>query len=123
MYVIKQNRVRTTIAPATEDQVRNFMSQPIEVPKPKTMPGSLGELLNEVCAKHKVLPEYVLGKQRAQEVVAARQEMICHLYFKHHYPIMVIAHKMNMDHTSVKHLLGLRKASQYSHDLLRKRYA
>lgn len=122
MYTIRHSRIRTIEKGLQALTMAKFVEQPILPPSETKLSQKIGDLLNDVCKRHDALPEQVLGRNRTENVVEARQEFVCRLFFKHHYTPGDVARLLDMDLTSIKHLLGLRKASKHPHDLLRKWY-
>lgn len=123
MYTIRHSRIRNIESGIKTLSVSKFMAQPITPPREIKLSQKIGDLLSAVCERHSALPDQVLGKNRSENVVDARQEFVCRLFFIHHYTPGDIGRLLNMDITSIKHLLGLRKASRHSHELLRKWYS
>lgn len=123
MYTIRHNRMRSSDANVAANAMKEFVSSPIPKIRLPKVEGTFGELLAKICAKHNVRVEDVLGKGKTQTIVEARKEFICVLYFHHNFTAGDIGRLLDMDLTSVKHLLGLRKGSKTSHEDLRKMYA
>lgn len=119
MIIIRHNRLPTADKTQEKPTVRPEPTKPrLQIPN-----GSIGNILRDICKRYDVLPDQVMNKSRNKVVVAARQEFICTLHFKHGYASARIATIMSMDLTSVKHFLGLRKSSQEKFADLQKQYA
>jgi hypothetical protein len=103
--------------------MNEFVSSTIPKIRLPKVEGTFGQLLAGICAKHNVRVEDVLGRGKTQTIVEARKEFICILYFHHNFTAGDIGRLLDMDLTSVKHLLGLRKGSKTPHEVLRKMYA
>ena len=103
--------------------MKEFVMKPVIKIKLPKVEGTFGEILAKICAKHNVRVEDVLGRGKTQTIVEARKEFICTLYFHHNFTAGDIGRLLDMDLTSIKHLLGLRKGSKTSHEDLRKMYA
>lgn len=123
MLTIRHNRMP---APDKSDKIATpaaVMKKPIVQPKVVKVPMQIGEILSEVSARHNCTPEDILGCSRLKHIVNARKEFACMMHFKRMYTPSRIAIIMNMDHTSVKHMLGLRKASKDSYQSLREKFS
>jgi chromosomal replication initiation ATPase DnaA len=103
--------------------LEEFLAMPIKVPKGLIMPKGVKPAMDRVRRKHKVSAEEVFGKSRMKHIVEARKEFIALLFFRYDYDPYMIAHILNLDHTSVRHHLGLRAKSKVSPEALRKIYA
>lgn len=122
MLTIRHNRFITNDKSLRDVDVQEFINQPLVKPRLKILDGSIGSILQSVAIKHDMLPDDIMGKQRTKEVAKARAEFVCILHFKYQYAPARLAHMMNMDLTSIKHILGLRKASKEDYSTLRERY-
>lgn len=123
MYTIRHSRIRQIEAGIKSMTVDQFMKQNIIPPKKVELEEKIGDLLNEVCDRHMVRAEDVLGKTKYRHVSEARQEFICLLHFRHKYLTGDIARLLDMDLTSVKHLLGLRSKSRFPYEVLREQFS
>jgi hypothetical protein len=122
MYIIRHSRMRAIESGLKALTQKQLAQHKIVMPEETKLSDKMGALLSGICDNHGVRPENVLGRCRTVDAVKARQEFFCVLYFKYHYTPGDIGRLMNMDLTSVKHLLGLRKSSPYSHEILRKQF-
>ena len=125
MITIRHNRMPTADkkpikAPLKVEQITKKEEL---IPRLRIPDGSKGRILRDICERYEVQPYEVMGKRRTKIIVAARQEFICTLHFKYNYPASNIANLMEMDLTSVKHYLGMRKASPERFADLQKQYA
>jgi chromosomal replication initiation ATPase DnaA len=103
--------------------LEEFLAMPIKVPKGLVMPKGVKPAMDRVRRRHKVSAHDVFGKSRLKHIVAARREFINLLYFKYNYDPYSIAHILDLDHTSVRHHLGMRKPSKVKYGDLKKMYA
>lgn len=122
MLTIRHNRLLYADRALKESTLNEFLEQPVVKQKIRPIDGKMGELLEEVCAKYHTKPEEVLSKQRFKNVSQARAEFMCILHFKHGYTIPRLSYLMNMDVTSVRHIVGLRKSSKAIYADLRERF-
>ena len=123
MYTIRHSRIRQIEAGIKSMTVDQFMKQELIKPKTINLDETIGYLLDEVCDRHMVRAEDVLGKTKYRHVSEARQEFICILHFKHKYLVGDIARLLDMDLTSVKHLVGLRPKSRFPYEVLRQQFS
>lgn len=123
MLTITHNRMFTQDKSLKNTDVEQFLAQPVKKPRIKILNGSIGSVLKKVCANHGTIPDEVMSKSRIQNIVAARKEFICVLHFKHFYSTGRLAYMMNMDLTSIKHILGMRKKSPIPYRDLRQKYS
>ena len=123
MYTIRHSRIRQIEAGIKSMTVDQFMKQELIKPKTINLDETIVYLLDEVCDRHMVRAEDVLGKTKYRHVSEARQEFICILHFKRKYLVGDIARLLDMDLTSVKHLVGLRPKSRFPYEVLRQQFS
>lgn len=122
MLTIRHNRFSTRDKSLRDVDVQEFINQPLIKPRLKILDGSIGSILEKVATDNGMTPDDIMGKQRTKEIAKARAEFICILHFRYKYVPSRLAHMMNMDLTSIKHILGLRKASKEDYSTLRERF-
>lgn len=122
MITIRHNRSGYQDVSISDSPVDEFLNQLVAKKRPKFIEGSVGELLDSICAKYHTTPEEVLSKLRARNISRARAEFIAALHFKHGYAIPRLSYLMNLDMTSIRHVLGLRKHSKVTYADLRDRF-
>ena len=122
MLTIRHNRFHTNDKSLRDVDVQEFINQPLVKPRLKILDGSIGSVLEKVATDNGMTPDEIMGKQRTKAIAKARAEFICTLHFRYKYVPARLAHMMNMDLTSIKHILGLRKASKEDYSTLRERY-
>lgn len=122
MITIRHNRFNTNDKSLRDVSVQEFINQPLVKPRLKILDGSIGSVLKKVANDNGMIPDDIMGKQRTKAIAKARADFVCTLHFKYKYAPARLAHMMNMDLTSIKHILGLRKASKEDYSTLRERY-
>ena len=122
MLTIRHNRFQTFDKSLRDVDVQEFINQPLVKPRLKILDGSIGSVLKDVADAHGITPDDIMGKQRTKLIAKARADFVCTLHFKYKYAPARLAHMMNMDLTSIKHIIGLRKNSKEDYSTLRARY-
>lgn len=103
--------------------LEEFLNTPVVMVEQTLLPDKLGTVMAEVCDKHLVHPNHVLGKSRDQKVVQARREFIAILHFRYRYLPEEIARLMDMDRTSVNYHLGKLKSRRAVYAHLKSQYS
>lgn len=133
MLTIRHQRAPVVVKPANENvevKVEKPKPNPVQIAEPTPLPtriramdGSIEQILQHCSDKFGTTPEQILSRMRIKHIVNARKEFICILHFKYNYSPGRIAVILNIDHTSVKHLLGLRKSSKETYESLKEIYS
>lgn len=122
MLTIRHNRSGYNDKSVATSPVEEFLEQLVVKKKPKFIEGTIGELLDTICAQYHTTPDEVLSKSRLKNISQARSEFVATLHFKHGYTIPRLSYLMNLDITSVRHMLGLRAKSKVTYADLKKRF-
>jgi hypothetical protein len=123
MLTIRHNRASTVVNTVKNVSIDEFLNQPIDRVKPKVIAESIRSIVERICKKNGCYPDDVMGKSRRSNVCDARFQIMQELHFKHHYHPSRLAYMFNLDLTSVKHMIGMRKHSPIKYEVLRKMYA
>ncbi len=126
MLIIRHNRAKPIINSINVSSDEFLNQQIIKLKQPVTpmvLSESLRSIVERICKKHNANVDDVLGKSRRVIVCEARFEIMQELHFKWKYEPSRLAHIFNLDLTSVKHMIGLRKESKVKYEVLRRRYS
>lgn len=122
MLTIRHNRSGYKDKSVATSPVEEFMDQLVVKKKPKFIEGSIGELLDTICAQYHTTPDEVLSKSRLKNISQARADFVATLHFKYGYAMPRISYLMSMDITSIRYMLGLRTKSKVTYADLKKRF-
>ena len=123
MLTIRHNRASTVVNTVKNVTLDEFLNQPIDKVKPKVIEESIRSIVERICAKFNVNPDDIVSKSRRSAVCEARFQIMQELHFKHNYQPSRLSYMFNLDVTSVKHMIGMRKQSPIKYEVLRRMYA
>lgn len=123
MLTIRHNRASTVVNTVKNVTLDEFLNQPIDKVKPKVIHESIRSIVERICEKNRCTPDDVMSKSRRSNVCDARFQIMQELHFKHQYQPARLSYMFNLDLTSVKHMIGMRKQSPIKYEVLRRMYA